>query len=399
MLGEADRIAYAQGANSAYARQLLKGWRWLRFATPVALLHKGRQWAKWIVLLLPSILTALYYFGMASKQYESEAMFVVRSAARPELPSGLSFLVQLGFARSQDDAFIVQDYMTSRDALSRLREILPLDSIFHAEGADFLARYPSILYGPEAEQFHKYFQRMVSVVHTDKTGISALSVRAFRPSDAKNIAEALLRLAEDLVNRLNQRIQSDAVKNSLSDLHVAQQRLIDAQASLTTFRNQELVVDPSKSAVALAELIAKLSSELAATQAQISEMTAGSGSSPQLPGLRRKAAAIEEQIAQERQRVASGPGDLAQRIARYERLSLEREFANRMMASAETELVRAKSEAIRQLLYLERIVEPQLADYSTYPKRLSIVLTVLVANILALLIAWLVWSGIHEHAQ
>jgi capsular polysaccharide transport system permease protein len=117
-----------------------------------------------------------------------------------------------------------------------------------------------------------------------------------------------------------------------------------------------------------------------------------------LPVLQRKAAAIEEQIAQERARIANDTGGLAKRIANYERLSLEREFANRMTSATEAELVRARTEASRQMLYLERIVEPNLADFSTEPKRIRLVSTVFAANVLLLLIGWLIYSGVREHA-
>ena len=362
----------------------------------------GRLWnrpaLRWGLLFLPTLLAVFYYFAIASDQYESEARFVVRSAARPETTGGLAFLLQLGLGRSQDDSFIVQDFMTSRDAIDQLRAKLPLDSIFGREEADFLARYPSILYGAHAERFYLYFQRMVSVILADKSGISTLTVRAFRAADAHEVAEALLVLGENLVNRINQRLLADAVGSSQGELRAAQQRLIDAQTALTEFRNRELIVDPTKSAVALAELIGGLSAELGATQAQITEMLSGTSSSPQLIGLRRKAVALEQQIAQERGRIASGSDDLAGRIATYERLSLEREFANRMVSSAEAELVRARAEGTRQLLYLERVIEPHVADYPTQPKRLRSVLTVLAANALLVLVGWLIVSGVREHA-
>jgi capsular polysaccharide transport system permease protein len=360
------------------------------------LLHRALRWT---VVFLPTLLAGAYFFLVAADQYESEARFIVRSAARPEVPGGLALLVQLGLGRSQDDSFIVQDYLTSRDAIDRLQTQLPLREMFNREGADFLARYPSVLYGPRAEQFYRYFQHMVSVVHVDKTGISTLRVSAFNAVDAHNLAETLLGSGEELVNRINHRLQTDAVGNSLRELQTAQQRMVDAQIELTNFRNRELILDPARSAVALAELIARLSSELGATQAQVAEMRSGAAASPQLLALQRKASALEEQIARERARVASGGDDLAGRIAVYERLSLEREFANRMVGAAEAELVRSRTEAARQLLYLERIVEPNLADYPTQPKRVRSVLTIFAVNLLILLICWLIWSGVREHAQ
>src|SRR6267154_2118985 len=73
-----------------------------------------------VAVFLPTILAVVYCVGVATDQYESEARFVVRSAAKPEMPGGLGFLVQLGLARSQDDSFIVQEFMTSRDAIDKL---------------------------------------------------------------------------------------------------------------------------------------------------------------------------------------------------------------------------------------------------------------------------------------
>jgi capsular polysaccharide transport system permease protein len=240
---------------------------------------------------------------------------------------------------------------------------------------------------------------MVSVSLVDRTGISTLRVHAFRAEDARAIAEKLLVLGEDLVNRINQRLQTDSVAQSYSELNAAQVRMIEAQSALTDFRNRELIVDPQRNAVALAELIARLSAVLGTTQAQIVEMRAGTGSSPQLIGLQRRALALEEQIARERATIAGDKEGLATRIAAYERLSLQREFANRMLSTAETDLARTKAEANRQLLYLERVVNPNLADYAQYPKRLRSILTVFAANALLVLIGWLVWAGMREHAQ
>lgn len=350
------------------------------------------------LLYAPTLLAAIYYGLIATDQYESEAQFVVRSAARPEFPGGLSFLVQLGLARSQDDSFVVQQFLTSRDAIERLRAKLPLEAMFYRDGTDFLARYPSILYGPEAEELYLYFQRMVSVVHVDKTGISTLRVRAFRSEDAHAIAATLLSMGEELVNRLNQRLQVDAISNSLAELATAQARLVGAQAALTEFRNRELIVDPAKNAVALAERIARLSADLGTMQAQISETRAGTAASPQLLILQRKARATEEEITRQRGSIADDKEGLAIRIAAYERLVIEREFASRMLASSEAELARARSEAMRQLLYLERVVQPHLSDRSTQPKRLSAIATFFAANVLAALVGWLLYAGVREHA-
>lgn len=369
-----------------------------RWRSNVGLPHWLRRRA-WLILFLPTLLSAIYFFFMASDQYESEARFVVRSAQRPDSLGGLSFLVQLGLQRSQDDSFIVQDFMTSRDAVRELQEQVPLRAMFKTDALDIIAGYPSLLYGPREERFYKYFQTMVSVVHTDKTGISILKVRAFSAENAKKIADSLLQLGEGLVNRLNERLLRDAIGRAQAEVTEAQNRVITAQAALTAFRNKELLIDPTRNAVALAELISKLSAELASTRAQIVEAKMNSSTGPQLPILERKAIALDEQIESERARVARSSDGLAERIATYERLILEREFANKMLSTNEGDLVRAKAEAAKQLLYLETVVEPHLADYPTQPKRLRNLITVFVANLLALLIGWLILTGVQEHGS
>ncbi len=395
MLSRFQSLLGAGHIFEAAARSVEIARRWL----PPLRLPLWLRRRSWLILLLPTLLSAIYFFFLASDQYESEAKFVVRSAQRPDSLGGLSFLVQLGLQRSQDDSFIVQDFMTSRDAVRELQQRLPLRTMFKTDAFDIFAGYPSPLYGARDERFYKYFQTMVSVVHTDKTGISTLKVRAFSAENARLIADSLLQLGEGLVNRLNERLLRDAVGRAEAEVTEAQSRVVAAQAALTVFRNKELLIDPVRNAVALAELIAKLSTELATTRAQIAEAKMNSSTGPQLPVLERRGIALDEQITSERTRVARGSDGLAERIATYERLVLEREFASKMLGTSEADLVRAKAEAAKQLLYLERVVEPHLADYSAQPKRWRSVLTVFVANLLLVLIVWLVSTGIREHAS
>lgn len=369
---------------------------WRPSRTGVSRRHVGAAlW--WLVLGLPTWLAALYFGLIAADQYQSEARFVVKSAKSQNAPPGLSMLTSLGLGRSQDDAYAVQDFITSRDAIARLRPLLPLEKIYGVAEADFLAHFPSIFYRNNEERFYAYFQNMVSVVHLASTGVTTLKVRAFEPADARAIAVALLEQGEALVNRMNERGKADALRSALAELDTAQQRLVAAQLAQTAFRNRELTIDPASNAVSLGELIGQLSSELAATRAQIRELSIGSTASPQLPGLRRKETALEQQIVQERARIGRDSGGLANRIADYETLKLERDFAEKRVTVSEAELVRAREEAARQQLYLERVVEPNLPDYATQPERLRLTAMVLFANLLALLIGWLVYSGLREH--
>jgi capsular polysaccharide transport system permease protein len=240
---------------------------------------------------------------------------------------------------------------------------------------------------------------MLSVSYSSTTGITTLRVQAFRPAEAQAVALGLLDLGEQMVNRMNERIQADAVRTASEEVSRNEQRLVAAQVAITDFRNRELMIDPARSSVIITELTARLDAELTQTKAQLTEMMAASPSSPQIGALQRHIAALEAQILQERSRISDQSTGLAGKLADYERLVLEREFAKQALIAASTGLDTARAEARRQQLYLERVVEPNKADFPMMPQRLRMMTTTFGLNVLGLLVAWLIFSGVREHAH
>ncbi|SKA36257.1 capsular polysaccharide transport system permease protein [Enhydrobacter aerosaccus] len=358
----------------------------------------ARRLIKLALVFLPTILGIVYFGAIATNQYVSEARFIIRSAERPEAATGFAAILQDGLGHSQDDTYAVAEFIKSRDAAKQLSSSLPMFEIYGRPEADALARYPSIFFGRTDEEFYDYLRRMISVVYTPSTGVTTLTVRAFRPQDAKEVAAQLLALSEKLINRMNNRMQEDLIATSTAEVAHSQEQLIMAQIAISRFRNAELMIDPTKSATSLTELISKLSVDLAQAKAQMREVLAASPNSVQYFNLQRRIAALEEQIGYERARITTASDGLAEKIAEFERLNLNREFANRALTNAETALTRARADARRQQLYLETIVQPSATDYPLEPKRASVILTIFGANMILFLVAWLIYTGVREHA-
>lgn len=359
-----------------------------------------RQLARVALMLLPTIFAGLYYGAIATDQYVSEARFVIRTASKPGgMIGGLGALLQMvGISRSQDDAWAVHDFLTSRDALRALTTQLDLRAIYGRPDADFLARYPSVLFNSSDEQLYRYFQHMLTVVVNSSTGLTTLRVNAFRAADAKTVAQTLLDMGEGLVNGLNERLQADALRLATAEVSRAEQRRITNQQALTAFQNRELLLDPTKNSAIVLEVIGKLSAELANARANVAETRASSPTSPNLLSLQQHVVALEHQISIERSRVGNTSDGLADKIAEYEKLSLEREFSIRVLSQAVSALEQARIETRRQQLFLERVVEPGLADDATMPQRWRMVFTVFGFNLLAAAVGWLVMTGLREHS-
>jgi capsular polysaccharide transport system permease protein len=366
--------------------------------------HLGlRYWGvllRAMLVLLPTICAGVYFGAIATDRYVSEARFVIRSAKPTSSLGGLGALLQLaGLSRSQDDAYAVHDFLTSRDALHQLAERVDLRAIYNDPDADFIARYPSPFYGRSDEALYRYFQSMLSVVVNNSTGLTTLRVQAFRAEDSERIARAMLDLGESLVNRLNERMQGDAMAVAAAEVARAEQSRVARQIAITEFRNRELMLDPGKTSAIVVELIGKLSAQLADARAEIAETRGNSPNSPQLQSLQQRADAIEHQIDVERGRVGSSSDGLAEKIATYERLMLEREFSIRTLAQAVTALETARIEARRQQIYLERVVEPGRPDEATMPRRWETALTIFGFNVIGGVVLWLIGAGLREHAS
>jgi capsular polysaccharide transport system permease protein len=222
-------------------------------------------------------------------------------------------------------------------------------------------------------------------------------VQAFRPEDALLITQTLLELGEEMVNRLNERINADAIRTAAEEVGRSEQRMIDAQMALTEFRNRELMVDAVQSSVVITEVIAGLDAERIAAQAQISQLAAAAPDNPQIKLLYGKVNALNGQISDQRALIAEPSTGIAKKLAEFERLSLMREFAKMSLSSANTALDNARTEARRQQLYLERVVEPNLPDFPISPQRLRMIATIIGGNALFLLVIWLFYMGVREH--
>ena len=243
------------------------------------------------------------------------------------------------------------------------------------------------------------FSGFIYAYYDSTTGISDLQVKAFRPEDAQAIALALLQYGEALVNRMNERALQAAIAVALGQVQLSEKRIARAQTKVTEFRTRESMVDPNRTSIAILQLVAKMSDDLAASKAQLSGLLRASPNSPQIPGVTNRIVALEKQIAEEGRKVVGDDRSIAPKISEYELLTLEREFADKQLASATVSLEAARLEAERQQLYLGRVVEPNLPDYPLYPRRLLSILAVLVTTLLIYAIAWLLVTGIREHAS
>jgi capsular polysaccharide transport system permease protein len=351
-------------------------------------------------VIIPTFIATLYFGLWATDVYVSESRFVVRTPNK-QTTGGLSGILQgagfSGIGKAPEDVHTVSQYALSRDALNLLDDRLNLRSGWGDDSIDVMRRFDPFGWDGSREALFQYYPRRVSVIVDPASGITTLTVSAFAPEQALHINEILLGEAEKLVNMLNDRARGDLIKFAENEVKAAEDKAKAAAAAVSAYRNTEAVVDPEKQTELHFAHISRLQEELVRTQAQLTQLRVFAPDSPHPPALELRATTLEAEIAKEMEKITGGENSLASKAAEYERLALEREFADRQLAGALSSLELARNEAQRQQLYLETIAKPSLPDGPMYPRRLRGVLTTFILGLVAWGILSMLLAGVREH--
>ena len=129
----------------------------------------GLPWPFVLIVIVPTLLAAIYYLLIASPRYVSEARFIVRAPAQTQ-PSALGVALQgVGLPGAQTDAFAVYEYVRSRDGLRDLGTRYDVAAVLGRSGTDILARHPRPWDSRSFEGLHRGYQRFVTVGYDSTT--------------------------------------------------------------------------------------------------------------------------------------------------------------------------------------------------------------------------------------
>ena len=377
-----SRLAERSG-RLAGAKDWLKRWRW--FA---------------LFVILPSLLATLYYGIIAADVYVSESRFVVKAPdSGAQSASSLGSLIQsTGLGGGADQTNEILGYIQSRDALRDLSRAVDVRAVFSVPEADLLSQFPEPFQTNSFENLYNYYGSMVTAEPDASTGLIVLTAKAFRPGDAQALNAGLLRLSENLVNQLNERLNTKGIAEAKERVQEAEDRVRDARVRLSDYRNRYEILDPEQQGMGVLTVSNELIAQEAALRAKLAEVAQTAPDHPALPALRQRVAAVSRQIAEQTGRAVGTPGGLASRLAGYEKLLAEQEFAAQMLTSANASLEQTRAEALQQQYYLARVVEPNRPDDATLPDRLESILAVLFVCLCLYLVGWMLVVGILEHA-
>jgi capsular polysaccharide transport system permease protein len=354
-----------------------------------------------LTIVLPTALAAFYYGWMATDRYVSQAQVTVRSSGEVAAQSLDGMLGGLVSSSGNKEAYIVQEYVQSEEIVEKLQGWLDLREMWSDPAIDPVARLPE---NATMHELHQYYQSMVTATYDSEKNVVTVEVQGYTPDDAQALATSIISLSETLVNRISDRIRTDAVEFAKQEVTDAEDRLREVRLDIKQFQNKHGDLDPQRSAEAIGSIIADLEGQLAKVRTKIaSQSTYMRDDSAAMESLYAEEQALEAQIERERERLTgqvSGGGEAySDVLVEYERLKVQQEFARSAYEKAQTALETARLEASRKQLYLVDFVQPSLPDEATRPERIRNVLIALVGGVVAFAIISLIAAAVREHAR
>jgi capsular polysaccharide transport system permease protein len=358
-------------------------------------------WLSFLLLVAaPTLIVGTYFAFFASDQYAAETRFAVRSATTTQTPDLMGIITGGGATGTVADAYVVIDFVRSRQILDLLAAEIDYKAMFARSNADWWARLDPSL---PMEDIILYWRRMVSVGFDTTSQIMTIQVRAFTQDDSLKLTQAIIKQSERLINGLSARARADAVKVAEQEVERMEGRLRTARLALRTFREERQELDPRKKAEARQQIIETLQSELTTARAKLqAQRQQMSETAPSVVYQINLIKALDKQIDEERNRMATvdasaTDGTIGGLIADFEALTIDREFAEKAYLSALASLESVRLDALRQQRYLATIVPPAMPEDALYPRRVLNTLIVLIGMFCVWGLSTLIGLAVRDH--
>ncbi|ATG41882.1 sugar transporter [Phaeobacter piscinae] len=340
---------------------------------------KKRHWGLVIsfvaLVLAPLLAVMIYLWTFAEDQYASTAGFTVRSQESSGANDLLGGLAQFAGTSSASDSDILYEFIQSQEMVAAVDKAVDLQGHYSA----LWPRDWAFALWPEAslEDLTWYWQRIVGISFDSGSGLIEVQALAFDAATAQAITKAIVAESQTRINALNEQARADAMRYARADLDEALERLKEARQSLTQFRTRTRIVDPEADIQGRMGVMNNLQQQLA--EALIEQdllLVSVSPSDPRIKKAQQHIDVIRDRINIERQTFTSnntdtgGVGeDYPSLISEFERLTVDREYAEESYRAALTALEVARDDAARQSRYLATYINPTRATEAEYPRR------------------------------
>ncbi|TDV37324.1 capsular polysaccharide transport system permease protein [Paraburkholderia caballeronis] len=352
------------------------------------------------IILVPFLISVLYYVFFAMDRYVSSAQISVRETSQTnsgsELP-GLAIMLGAVNPTSREETLYLRQYILSPDMMDALEKKLHWRERYLGHWRD---PFYWLRASESKEQQFDFYQRVVTATFDEETGLLTVQVEAFDPAFAQQALQVILADSERFVNEISHRMARDQMSFAETEMAKNRRRYEDRREEVLRFQATNNLLDPETTATAHEQIIIGLEQSLTKDNARLSVLNATLNSdSPQITELKNHIRATEDQLKIENRRLVSSPsGDkLNVVVAHYRNLTIEAKIAEDAYKTSITAVETARIEATKKLRSLVTVVLPNRPDEAIYPERIYNLITILIVLVLLYGIARFIIAAIEDH--
>jgi capsular polysaccharide transport system permease protein len=317
------------------------------------------------LVLIPNLLSILYFGLIASPVYTSTASLIVLNPKQSG-PSLSSLLSGASGDSSEQGGYILKSYFASWDAFRKVEQ--PLKLAEHFREGDPVGRFggAATLFRGSDVALWRYFQKRVEITIDQKSGIVSLDVDAYDPAYAVTLARALLGEAISHMDAMNAQQVRDFVGSAVARKASAERALQRDLAALAQYRSRTGTYDPKElylSNLSLMNSLAMKATDLKSQRDAVARATPGN---PQAETLGTAIASVRGDMASQQR----GFPAIARTSSGYERLLVSRDNNITLLAQANLALQDAQASAEKNRYYLNVISNPSEPRTPEGPQRL-----------------------------
>jgi capsular polysaccharide transport system permease protein len=319
------------------------------------------------IVLTPVVLAVIYLLFLVKPQYQAEARFTVQasqvnSSAAPSTSSSSSSAGSIlssggnNMATGFVDGWAVEDFLNSRDCMRQLDRKIGLRKYLTKPSLD-----PFNHVSPNANE-DELFNAYGKVVHSSYNlieEINVMDVDAFSPGDSTVIANGLLAVVQDFVNRMDQQGIDDALKVNRQAMEQAEAQDRSALAALTRWRLTHGNVDPGADATMLMTQIGVVQTSLSTALVTLDQVKAmHNPDHPMLAPAQQQVDALTARLADLRTKMSGQGNTSADQLKTYVDLTNAQTFADSSLMAARQNYQQAYVTAMALQRYLAIVAAP-----------------------------------------
>lgn len=317
-------------------------------------------------VLLPTALAYVYFAYFATPSFATKSEFVVQQAESQAQGAGM--LGGTSLATSQD-SIMVQDFLTSREAMLRLDAEHGYREHFSAPSIDELQRLPA---DATNEALYGHYASNVLIGYDPTEGVIRMEVSALSPEMSRVFSEALIGYAEERVDQVTERKRSDQMRGARESFEEAEEKMVAAQERVLELQREVGVLDPTSETAAIMGQITQFETQLAEKNLQLQQLLDNARPNrARVAGVEGDIARLEALVADFRSELTTENNradSLASISARLRMAEVDLETRTLMMQETLQQMETARIEANRQVRYLAVHVAPIPPDEPTYPR-------------------------------